>query len=48
MRVMVLVKATQDSERGLAATAETRAMFAAMAGSTRSWSMPASCSRATA
>jgi hypothetical protein len=30
MRVMVLVKATAESERGLAPTAETKAMMAAM------------------
>ena len=30
MRVMVLVKATADSERGFVATAETRAMLEAM------------------
>ena len=48
MRVMVFVKATEDSEKGIQPTAETAEMFEAMGRFERSWSRPASCSPATA
>ena len=46
MRVMVMVKATEDSEAGVMPT--DRAARGRWASSTRSWSRPASCSPATA
>ncbi len=48
MRVMVLVKATDDSEKGFLPTPEAMRRWRRWADLMRSWSRPASCSPSTA